>query len=67
MMSDSAPLQRLVSWPRGRFNGRRITGFELKFGFDVLHPCWKPMIHWNFGSPVLWWLWFYVRAEARYE
>jgi len=41
----------LVRWPRGRYNGRKIVGFMLKFEFDVL--CWFLAASWNFGEPYL--------------
>lgn len=48
-----------MKWPRGRYNGRRITGFQLKFIFDV--RCWTVRVFtgWTKGfilGPFRWYL-----------
>lgn len=55
------------SWPRGKYNGRRITGFTLKLRLDVSSVHWKPRWDWGFGAPLIQWLVFQVVAEAVYH
>ena len=54
-------------WPRGRYNGKRIAGFSLKVGLDLIWWHWKPVCRWNFGQPFVWWLCFNLRAEPVYH
>jgi hypothetical protein len=54
-------------WPRGRINGRRITGFELRLRVDIAHWEWLPRAEWGYGVPMVRWLCFLLVAEARYH
>lgn len=36
-------LRRRFRWPRGRYNGQRIVGFEVKLQLDVSQWLWRPM------------------------
>ena len=56
----------MIRWPRGKYNGRRIDGFELQFSMHLLRFRWKPFIRWNFAQPVIIWLVFTIRAELEY-
>ncbi len=59
---------RLASrWPRGRYNGRRITGFTLRLRVDVAYWRWLPRVEWGFGHPMLNWLCFALLAQAEYH
>lgn len=65
----SVPVQPVVSrfrWPRGRYNGKRIDGFSLRFDVHLLWWVWKPIAEYNHGEPFLLWLCFTIRARARY-
>lgn len=56
-----------MSWPRGKYNGRRIDGFAIGLHLRLL---WWPLIprfRWNFGEPYAYWLCFTIRAKAIYE
>ena len=59
-----------MRWPRGRHNGRRIVGLELKLIVDVeqlgVRRFWLPYARRNFGEPFLIWLFFQVRFYVRY-
>lgn len=55
-----------VRWPRGRYNGRNIDGFEISFRLHLLWWHWKPAISTNFGEPYFIWLCFSFRAKASY-
>lgn len=50
----------IFRWPRGRFNGMRIVGVEIKVRIDVTDWLWTPVfvhhcggIHWLFLRT--WW------------
>ena len=55
-----------MRWPRGKYNGRRITGFRVSFEFSVIPIFWRPRISWNFGEPYIIWLVFYLRGYCVY-
>lgn len=66
----AVPLARRVSglrWPRGKYNGRRITGVSVKVRFDLAHCMWKPKASWSFGMPYFAWLFVIVNIEAVYH
>ena len=45
-------LDALVRWPRGKYNGEKITGITIKFCLDLLY--WtRPRCGWNYGNPYL--------------
>lgn len=48
-------------WPRGKYNGNYIQGFEFKFQLHFLWWKWKPIFRWNFGEPFFIWLCFSFR------
>jgi hypothetical protein len=54
-------------WPRGRYNGRRITGFALKLRVDVASWWWCPRGEWGWGAPMVRWLCFTLLAEPQYH
>lgn len=60
-------LQRIVRYPRGRYNGRRITGFDVKFSYHWDITFWIPKCSWGYGEPYFTWLGFGVRANANYH
>lgn len=55
-----------IKWPRGKYNGRRITGFQIKLAFDVKIFLWFPEIRCQHGVFRAHWLGFNVWAELRY-
>ncbi len=55
-----------IRWPRGRHNGRRITGFKITAGIDLAHCEWRPIISWRFWHWIHW-LWFLLRFETTYH
>ena len=56
-----------IRWPRGRYNGRRIAGFKVSLGVDLLWWNWRPRASRNFGMPYLLWLCFAFRCETVYH
>lgn len=38
-----------MNWPRGKHNGQRIVGFEIKIKLDVTF--WMLTASWNYGEP----------------
>lgn len=54
-------------WPRGKYNGKRITGVSVKVRFDVSFCYWRPRASWNFGMPYFGWLFFIVNIETIYH
>ena len=64
------PLDCRVSglrWPRGKYNGRRITGLSVKVRFDVAMFQWKPRASWDFGTPYFAWLFVIMNIEPIYH
>ena len=57
----------MLSWPRGKYNGRRIEGFEINIAIHVLSWRLKSFFDWNFGQPVFIWLCFTLRLYCKYE
>jgi hypothetical protein len=55
------------TWPRGRFNGRRITGFTLRLRVDVANWHLLPKFNRGFGQPVAQWLCLALLAEPVYH
>ncbi len=37
-----------MNWPRGKYNGDRIVGFELKVRFDI--RCWRLTMPDRYGT-----------------
>lgn len=56
-----------MSWPRGRYNGRRIDGFSFNGQVHLLWWYWLPRFYWDFGQPHIHWLCFTMRARLSYE
>jgi hypothetical protein len=54
-------------WPRGRYNGARITGFKVSARFDVAGFEWRPRLSWRLGYQYLNWLWITLRFEVIYH
>lgn len=49
----------MVKWPRGRYNGQRIVGFEIKFIFDVSYWRVRLLRGWVRGlilGPLRWYM-----------
>ena len=55
-----------MRWPRGKYNGRRIEGFQLLLKLHLLWWRWKPLMHWNFGEPRFTWLCITIMASPKY-
>lgn len=55
-----------MRWPRGKYNGYHIEGFEVSFMLHVLAWYWRPLARWNHGEPYFIWLCFTWRAKAAY-
>ncbi len=61
-----------MRWPRGKYNGERIIGFNVSLSlklpedWDIARWLLIPRVSWNFGNPYFIWLIFTLRAEARY-
>ena len=56
-----------IRWPRGKYNGYRIDGFDLKFKLHLLSWHFKPSFRWNFGQPYFLWFCFSVLSEISYK
>lgn len=59
-------LERLVRWPSGKYNGRRIGGFQIDFKLNIL-GWWKIKMRWCHGEPYLRFGPVYVCFKASYE
>jgi hypothetical protein len=55
-----------IRWPRGKYNGRRITGGSVKLTFDTELFYFRPRASWGYGQPYFCWLGFRIGAEAQY-
>ena len=49
-----------MKWPRGKYNGQRIVGFNVQVKLDVTYWTWRPVwlpfchgLHW--GCCLTWW------------
>lgn len=56
-----------MRWPRGRYNGLRIDGFEVTFRLHLLWCPWRPKASWNYGQPYFHWLWFTFRVQLSWK
>jgi hypothetical protein len=56
-----------MNWPRGKHNGKRITGWNIPLCFDVALTDWLPRFECSLGGPYFRWLWFTVRGEVNYH
>lgn len=54
-----------MKWPRGRYNGRRVVGIELKFRIDLDEWRWLP--RWTKYASCLSWGCFFVWAHWSYS
>jgi hypothetical protein len=54
-----------MKWPRGKYNGERIVGFEFKFQMDVTDWAWIPRS--PKYSHCLNWLCFRIWVQAHYD
>jgi hypothetical protein len=59
---------KVIKFPRGRYNGLPIVGFEVKFRLDLSSWDWRPYTNLgsSFGPLVFAWLVFYVSFERAY-
>ena len=63
-----------MKWPRGRYNGKRIAGFEIRVVVNVFDWVWWPWFSgWRrYSKRLRWpicvvWLCFLVSVEPEYE
>lgn len=56
-----------IRWPRGRYNGRRITGLKVTFIWRCDMIDWIPVFKSNYGEPYVMWLGFQIRTEVTYH
>ena len=56
-----------MKWPKGKYNGERISGFKFSFAVHLLWWNWMPIIKFNFGEPYFIWLCFSLRGYIEYE
>ena len=56
-----------LQWPRGKYNGRRISGADVKLTWRIDFFSWKPECRWNWGQPYFMILGFRAQAEATYH
>ncbi len=54
-----------MRWPRGKYNGWRIVGFEIMFRVDL--SFWMLSAGWNFGEPCIFIGPLKIRASAVYD
>lgn len=54
----------MIKWPREKFNGKKIVGFEIGFRFRIGMWNWKPHTVKHFG--LFHWLCFTLKCEAVY-
>jgi hypothetical protein len=54
-------------WPRGKYNGRRITGADLKLTWRTDFIDIKPELRCRHGQFMFLWLGFRVTTEATYH
>ena len=59
-------MSSVFRWPRGKYNGRKIVGLELRFCVDLSWFRFVPHFRWRIGEPLLLWLCFSLHAKARY-
>jgi hypothetical protein len=38
-----------MHWPRGKYNGQRIVGIEIRFKLNITY--WLCTASWNYGEP----------------
>jgi hypothetical protein len=43
-----------MKWPRGKYNGQRISGVDLHLRINVLWWCWVPHISFRYTKYVHW-------------
>lgn len=60
-------MSRLVRWPRGRYNGRRITGIEVRLVWRCDMFDWLPTAKWNYSEPFFIWLGFQIRIARTFH
>ena len=56
-----------MKWPTGKFNGKKIDGFQVSFKLHLLWWNWKPLLSMNFGEPYFIWLCFTFRAQKSFR
>lgn len=56
-----------MRWPRGKYNGRRITGLSVKVRFDISMILWKPRIRLDYQPFAIAWLVVIVNIETMYH
>jgi hypothetical protein len=64
-VEEEWPTRSLWRWPRGRYNGRRIVGVEVKIILDLSSWRWKP-IHVKYSGGAHW-LCFRTFTHWHYE
>lgn len=56
-----------MKWPRGKYNGRRIVGFDIHFKLNVRAWRWRPLIEDQGGPVAVHWLCVYSWWNANFE
>jgi hypothetical protein len=55
-----------MRWPRGKYNGRSVTGLDISFRIDLEIWRWRPIAGCNFASPFVAWACFRLRIDPVY-
>ena len=56
-----------IKWPKGKYNGQRVEGFQITFVLHLLYWKWVPILYCKFGLFYTVWLCFTVRCQTEYE
>ena len=55
-----------MKWPKGKYNGQRIAGFEIKFSIYLFRWYFIPKFYWRFYKSFHW-LCFHIYISNTYE
>lgn len=55
------------NWPKGKYNGLRIEGFNISISVHLLSWTLRPILRLNNGEPYCLWLCFTARGFLEYE
>ncbi len=56
-----------MKWPRGKYNGRKITGGKISLDINLLRFEVNPWLSFGHGFCYFIWLIFRIRFEIEYE
>lgn len=56
-----------MKWPRGKYNGKRIVGFNVQVKADVTAWHWLPIIENQHGPIAVHWLCFYSWWNVNFD